>query len=237
MINPKDLNDLQAENLRVRTALYRLGLADKYKIDRRMNKSQGQFYALVEMSDGHTKTVAKAYEQSELIYMLNQVNPNAWNVWLNTPIGAEPSDYDTKVKEIVIDKSEVKHQNDIEALKRIRPAVEKALKNNMINDVVLVQEKNADPALLTLQLSLSDKVYNIVKNVDEALLRDYYNKLIDELMEDKVIKDSIHVAAIYNQKRGINKMAISGKRDQAYKVLSTVMERVDKSLVGEIHVL
>ena len=184
--------------LKVRTFMHVSKLETKYRIEERRNKSEGEFYALVDLkpqNGHHTQMVGKAYDINEIIVALNQVNPKAVEIWNSIPPGAEPSDYDEKPQR---SKQDIRMEVG-QRLHKIEPKLATGLRKAIKEGSFLMLGASS----IAVNLGTFGEVEHEVnrelmelEQMDNNFVNDRCNMLIQSVIQSPSIKNKLHVGRL-----------------------------------------
>ena len=223
MQDTRYMNDSQIFWLKIRTFLHVLKLESKYKIEERRNKSEGNFYAIVDLKPGNghsTQMVGKAYSINDIMLAMNQVNPKATEIWNSIPLGAEPSDYDEKPK-----KTEQQINMEVgQRLRKIEPKLATGIRKTLKNDVFTLTGASSVADNVALCADVEHEITKELHKLEEMnrdLVEKRCNQLLQDVIQSSQIKNRLHVGRINYQDSNHN-IDITVMATDIFKIRSRV---------------
>lgn len=219
----------QLAGLKIRTFLHVTKLESKYRIEVRRNKSEGSFYALVDLNPGNgqsTKMIGKSYNLAEIVVALNQVNPKAAEIWKSIPLGAEPSDYDEKPK-----KTEQQINMEVgQRLRKIEPKLATGIRKTLKNEVFIMTGASnvaSDIALCAdVEREIRTELHKLI-DMNQDLVEKRCNLLLEEVIQSSQIKNRLHMGRINYQDSNHN-VDITIMATDIFKIRARVTPMIQK---------
>lgn len=228
------MTEKEVFELRVRTFLKLARLDSDYRIELRSNKSDGDHLALVALySDGHTRTVGKGHTGEDIANLLriNNVLPNALEIWRMVQPGQEISDFKT------YEDRRKQQEKDIKAkIDAVAPMIEQGVRRTIKDSSIIFQDRSSYINGICLQIGLDKETKKLLLELDEMNHR-FVNNMVAKIFNGVVgsdeIRPIIHLAKFDLRKADDGFAERYGRYDEAF-IVSTDEKRLCNSMASLI---